>query len=414
MPELVRQRHQRHRAQARLDVLFRRIGLQVRELLGQHLVQRVHAGADIDRVIAGAQRLGAQLRVFQTVRGRIFRRQHHAPHALRPQRVHRNRRRQRRVDAARHAQHDAGEAVLVDIVAERHHRRAVFGFPAAGELSLRLARKLVRLTIEGDQRRAGDEIAEQLVLRPVEIDGIARPVEDQFVLPAHLVHEQVRHARFRPGGEAGVPLHLHGAAPGAAIRHDQHLRARLGQRRGHARIPDVLTDRDAARDAVQLEHGQGASAGIEDALLVEHAIVRQLALVIAPGHRAIFQQHGGIVPLVHVHPRAADDHGWAVGRLRGEGLNRLHGVFHGGGFQHQVLGRIAEDEQFGEDKQVSALVLRLGIRPARQLKVSLDVPHHGIELRDQDFQIFAHEEHLGGNGGDVISFADLPRCSMEE
>ena len=76
-------------------------------------------------------------------------------------------------------------------------------------------------------------------------------------------------------------------------------------------------------------------------------------------------------------------------------LHRLHGVFHGGRFQHQILGRIAKDEQFGQDKQVSALVLRLGMRPARQLKISLDVPHHRIELRDQDFQIFAHEEHLG-------------------
>ena len=88
----------------------------------------------------------------------------------------------------------------------------------------------MRLAIELHQRRAGDEIAEQLVLRPVKIDGIARPVKDQFVLPAHLVHEQVWHARLRPGGEARVPLHLHGAAPGAAIRHDQHFGARLGQR----------------------------------------------------------------------------------------------------------------------------------------------------------------------------------------
>ena len=49
----------------------------------------------------------------------------------------------------------------------------------------------------------------------------------------------------------------------------------------HARIPDVLTDRDADLYAVKLEHRGRAVAGIEDALFVEHAIIGQLALVIA-------------------------------------------------------------------------------------------------------------------------------------
>ncbi len=113
------------------------------------------------------------------------------------------------------------------------------------------------------------------------IDRVGAAIKDQLVLPAHLVHEQVRHARLAPGGKGRVPLHLNRPPPGRAIRHDQHVGARIMQLARHARIPDVLTDRDADLYAVKLEHRGRAVAGIEDALFVEHAIIGQLALVIA-------------------------------------------------------------------------------------------------------------------------------------
>ena len=61
--------------------------------------------------------------------------------------------------------------------------------------------------------------------------------------------------------------------------HD-HLRA--GQRLRHRRrprLPDVLADRDADRDAVELEDAR-LGARLEVALLVEHAVVRQVHLAV--------------------------------------------------------------------------------------------------------------------------------------
>ena len=53
-----------------------------------------------------------------------------AVHALAAQRVDRERRAQRGIDAARQAEHDAGKAVLVDVVAQAQHAGAVVGLVA--------------------------------------------------------------------------------------------------------------------------------------------------------------------------------------------------------------------------------------------------------------------------------------------
>ena len=81
-------------------------------------------------VVADAQRLGAGGGVGERfVRGEAVG-QHHRVHARRAERVHRHRRAESRVDAARKPEHDAGKAVVVDIVAQAQDAGGIVGLVA--------------------------------------------------------------------------------------------------------------------------------------------------------------------------------------------------------------------------------------------------------------------------------------------
>ena len=56
---------------------------------------------------------------------RVARRHHHRVHAIGAERIDGDRQRQRRIDAAGQPEHDAGEAMLADVVAHAEHERAV-------------------------------------------------------------------------------------------------------------------------------------------------------------------------------------------------------------------------------------------------------------------------------------------------
>ena len=90
---------------------------------------------DRQRLVAHAERLGAGRGIVERFLRREFVRQHQAAHALRAQRIDRHRRAQRGIDAAGQAQHHAGKAVLVDVVAQAQHAGRVVG--AVGFIRLR-------------------------------------------------------------------------------------------------------------------------------------------------------------------------------------------------------------------------------------------------------------------------------------
>ena len=159
------------------------------------------------------------------------------------------------------------------------HRGAVAGVPEAcrgdgAEVDVAHHERLLEL------RRPGDHLA-------VLVDRDAAPVEDELVLAPDQVAEQ-------DGGQvvAGA-LHQHLLAlvglPGVIGRrgevHD-HLRARqrLGAGR-RPRLPDVLADGQADRRPVQPEQ-RGLLAGLEVAVLVEDAVVRQEHLPVDRGDPA--------------------------------------------------------------------------------------------------------------------------------
>ena len=86
------------------------------------------------------------------------------------------------------------------------------------------------------------------------------------------------------------------------IEHAQHLRAgRLG---GCGRLvePGVLADQQAEAQAADLEHHRrlpGVAARGEVAPLVEHLVVRQLALAVGGRHASPCQHRGRVVALLH-------------------------------------------------------------------------------------------------------------------
>ena len=70
--------------------------------------------------------------------------------------------------------------------------------------------------------------------------------------------------------------------------------------------------------------------------------------------------------------------------------------------QHQVLRRIAEDEMLAQHHKVRASGFRLCVCAPGQGKVPGNITDHRIKLRRKDFEIFAHTEHLGRFGADVM------------
>ena len=116
---------------------------------------------------------------------------------------------------------------------------------------------------------------------------IGGAIEYQLVLPAYLIDEQVRQASIRPLIESAGPLSLYAPSPRRRVWRDQHICARRLDCAGHVLEPKVFTNRQADIDrAIGVSHMR-AFARIKQPLLIEHAIVRQVPLVVSPQHFAI-------------------------------------------------------------------------------------------------------------------------------
>ena len=206
---LVGDRHQDHAAGAALDVLLG----DVARLAGEHSRERMLDALDRlgDRhdVVANAERLGAGGGVGeQFVRGEAVG-QHHRMDALGAERVDRHRRAERQVDAAREAEHHAGEAVLVDIVAQAQDAGRIVGLVALLDhlpRSLDAAPALVAPLPHGarDHRPEGGKLDGEAA---VGVQRERRAFEHDLVLPADHVEIDQRQAaldhprrRRRSGG----------------------------------------------------------------------------------------------------------------------------------------------------------------------------------------------------------------------
>ena len=127
-PELVGERHQNGAARARLEILFRRRQALVPANAGERGGQSLDGGADRHAVVAHAERLGARRRVAQALIAGVGVGQHDAMHA-RPRRAHRRRSPRHSAESTPpdRPEHDAGEAILDDIVTQARDTGAIVG-----------------------------------------------------------------------------------------------------------------------------------------------------------------------------------------------------------------------------------------------------------------------------------------------
>ena len=122
---LVRQRHQQVAADARLDVLFGDVARRCRRRRRAGVSSIACIAGSIGSVSVSIPRLRRERqRVVDAAAARERRRHQHAEHVIGAERLDGDRRGQRRVDAARQAEHGAREAALARVVARAEHQRA--------------------------------------------------------------------------------------------------------------------------------------------------------------------------------------------------------------------------------------------------------------------------------------------------
>ena len=128
-------------------------------------------------------------------------------------------------------------------------------------------------------------------------------------------------------------------------------------------------------------HRPRGGAAREQALLVEHAVVRQIGLEAERGDAPVIEQRAGIIELAVLDPGRADQHRRAaVGGLARQFLDRRAAGRLERRLQHQIFRRIAGDEQFRQHHEIGAVGLRLLARGAGFRGVAGDVAHGRVQL----------------------------------
>jgi hypothetical protein len=341
-------------------------------------------------------------------------------HALRAERLHRERRGERRVDAAGNGDHHVPEAVLLDVVTKPELE------PAAHLLQLveqRCERRPRRPAVRPRVRRAdvdrgyvGDRLAlagertTTNVAQPpgdgdggLDVDDQKRlletrrtrknfavvvehhrvPVEQELVLAADRVDE---------GDERDV-------VPGARGQHllALALLAEVERRCGDVRdqlcagerhlggrrpgLPDVLADRRPDQHVAVLEQEQVPTRR-EVPVLVEDPVVRQEPLAVNGLDLTSGADSAGVVE-VTVEVRGADerdDPADGAGDLLERTLRGADEAWP----EQQVLGRVAGDRQLGEEDDVRVGLLRLGEPVEDALAVAVEVADDGVDLGERE------------------------------
>ena len=125
-----------------------------------------------------------------------------------------------------------------------------------------------------------------------------------------------------------------------------------------------------------------AGAGLEVAVLVEDAVVRQVDLAVERLHLALGEHGRGVVDVLGALGEPDDRH--EAVRLLGQLVQRRSRVGQETLLEQQVLGRVAGERELGEEDELRA---RLG-RPAHALahlvRVARDVAHRRVHLVQRD------------------------------
>ena len=166
--------------------------------------------------------------------------------------------------------------------------------------------------------------------------------------------------------------------------HEQNFASGLEDAFDRVRAPDVLADRNAEARAAKDDRPR-RRAGREHPLLVEHAIIGQVDL---EPHRldppAVEQRHG-VIELAVLDPGQADQRRRAaVGGVTCKLLAGRPAGLLKGGLQHQILGRIAREVEFGRHHDVGAERGGLRARLAQPVAIAGNVADDRGDLRQRD------------------------------
>ena len=256
-------------------------------------------GDDRDDVMANPEQVGGGLGILEAVVAGKLGRHHHAPHLVGAERVDRDGGGQRAVDPARHAEDDAGKAIVA-----RHSRAgrpSSRGRCRAGRDRARPARAFRsasrwRSLAQSVTSSASSQSVIWTTSWPSSLTTKLDAVEHDLVLPADAVEVGER----QPGlGGAGADERQAAVVlvkfERAAVGDEQHVRARPRRARAHTRWSQISSQ--IGTPSLTPRHSIGARqrAAGEDALFVEGAVIGQFVLERAADDLAALGQHHRVV-----------------------------------------------------------------------------------------------------------------------
>ncbi len=327
-------------------------------------------------------------------------------HALWPERLRCERGGQSRVDSTRNTDDDVFEPVLADVVAQPENEGVAHLLQVVVQ---RREGRRVRL-LEVDDEKGLLEAGRPRDHAAVALDEERVPVEDELVLAADHVAEGDTHAALSGSrGEDRLAL----LRPPDVVRGCREVDDELGTCRGQSGgrwpgNPHVLADRDADPRARHVDDRK-LGAGGEVALLVEHAVVRQVPLPGPACDLAVGADRARVVEnvLEKWHADQRDD----ASRFRSDQLDRLSSRADEARPEEKILGRIAGHRELRKDNEVCAG--RPGLLDATEdrLAVSREVADNRIYLRESETHGFTTQslKHRGEVTLDGHSGA-CPRC----
>ena len=425
---LVRERHQQHPADARLEVFLGHVRLAAGEERRQGGQVRLEDRLDGDGVEPHSEPLRERLRVFVAHRRRIPGRHCDGGHVLRTQCARGEHRREGGVDSPGEPEHRALESRLQRVVADAERERV--GQVAAGLVGeVRLVRRHDRERsrrglrgLIGDHRLsgsarslasctrcAGDELVDDEILAEgggltlhftVRAHEQRATVEDQGVVASdQIAHRDREPVPARRGAQHPAPdLRLaHGVGRGGDV--DDHLRSSRDQLLdGVAQVPrllpellvvpEVLADGDAQPRSRHLDQRSRLRRGIEVATFVEDVVRRQQALPDDGGDATALDESDGVVQAGAGAPVAL-----------GKSNQRRNAIEHGIGrqlLQHgpatideltqleEVFRRVAAERELGKEHELRALFGGPGRVLQHAGSVRLERAYRRVDLRQRD------------------------------
>src|SRR3984893_13491133 len=277
--------------------------------------------------------------------------------ALGSKRINRDRRAKRGIDSPRKGHHDAGETVLIYIIAKAEDTRGVIGLMALLDVATRSldTNKTLCSTLPNRLCDSGRKSRKPERARAIGIEAEGRAIEDKLVLAAELIEINERQfALGNPRDGDRKPLVRLAAPVRRTVGNKKNFAARGGEAFDRVRSPNILADGNADAHALEGDRPRHRSRS-EHALFVKHPIIRQIDLETDRLDAAFVEEGIGVVAMPIFSPRQPNENRRSAVACPGRD------PFAGGaaGFQKrrlqdEVLGWIARDEEFGKHQEIGA------------------------------------------------------------